>query len=115
MSLRFYRRRNIFPGLGLELSRSGPALSVGMRGAHVTVGRHGIRRTVGVPGSGLFYTSYSGRHSGFHSAAGQDQPLSREEQGAADHAAELLLLAAIAICLLLATIIVGGILALVML
>jgi hypothetical protein len=41
---------------------------MGVRGAHVTVGRRGITRTVGVPGTGVFYTSRSGRHTGVHSA-----------------------------------------------
>jgi hypothetical protein len=38
-SFRFYRRVHIFPGLTVNVSRSGPSLSVGVRGAHVTVGR----------------------------------------------------------------------------
>ncbi|MGO8843318.1 MAG: DUF4236 domain-containing protein [Methyloceanibacter sp.] len=49
--------------------RPGPSLSVGVRGAHVTVGRRGIRRTVGIPaGTGIFYTSSTGYHTGIHSA-----------------------------------------------
>ena len=51
----------------MNLSRSGPSLSFGVRGAHVTVGARGVRRTVGVPGTGLFYTSTSGHHTGVHS------------------------------------------------
>lgn len=50
------------------MSKSGPSLSVGVRGAHVTVGGHGVRRTVGLPGTGLFYTSHSGRHTGAHTS-----------------------------------------------
>lgn len=52
----------------MNLSRSGPSLSFGVRGAHLTVGSRGVRRTVGVPGTGLFYTSTSGHHTGVHSA-----------------------------------------------
>lgn len=74
MGLRFYRRVKVFPGLSVNFSRSGPRLSVGIRGAHVTVGRRGIRRTVGIPGNGIFYTSYRGYHTGVHSAAGQAAP-----------------------------------------
>jgi len=40
-----------------------------VRGAHVTVGRRGIRKTVGIPGTGIFYTSSSGYHPGVHSVA----------------------------------------------
>ena len=56
------------PGVRMNLSRSGPSLSFGVRGAHVTVGSKGVRRTVGVPGTGLFYTSTTGHHTGVHSA-----------------------------------------------
>ena len=52
----------------MNLSRSGPSLSLGVRGAHVTVVSRGVRRTVGVPGTGLFYTSTTGHHTGVHSA-----------------------------------------------
>ena len=52
----------------LNLSRSGPSLSLGVRGAHVTVGKRGVRRTVGIPGTGIFYTTTSGTHTGAHTA-----------------------------------------------
>lgn len=58
----------------MNLSRAGPSLSLGVRGAHVTVGKRGVRRTVGIPGSGLFYTSLSGHHSGAHTAPEFVQP-----------------------------------------
>ena len=68
MGLRFFRRKQLFPGLRLNMSKSGPSLSMGVRAAHVTVGRRGITRTVGIPGTGVFYTSRRGRHTGVHSA-----------------------------------------------
>jgi len=39
MGLRFYRRVKILPGLSVNVSKSGPSLSVGVRGAHVTFSR----------------------------------------------------------------------------
>ena len=72
MGFRFYRRVRLFPGLSVNLSRSGPSLSVGVRGAHVTVGRRGVTRTVGIPGTGVFYTSRTGTQSGVHSAPPPD-------------------------------------------
>jgi Protein of unknown function (DUF4236) len=68
MGLRFFRRRQLFPALRVNMSKSGPSVSVGVRGAHVTVGRRGVTRTVGIPGTGVFYTSRSGRHTGVHTA-----------------------------------------------
>ncbi len=52
-SLRFYRRLHVFPGLTVNLSRSGSSLSVGVRRAHLPFGKRGVTRTVGVFLSGL--------------------------------------------------------------
>jgi hypothetical protein len=56
MSIRFWRRVRIVPGLRVNLSKSGASLSVGRRGAWLTSGPRGQRVTVGLPGSGLFLT-----------------------------------------------------------
>lgn len=56
MGFRFFRRLRIFPGLTVNLSKVGASLSVGARGAHVTFGRRGVRETVGIPGTGIYYT-----------------------------------------------------------
>jgi len=66
--LRLFRRIRIAPGLTLNLTKHGASLSAGVRGAHITMGRTGIRRTVGIPGTGVFYTSHHGWSSGVHSA-----------------------------------------------
>jgi Protein of unknown function (DUF4236) len=66
MGLRFFRRRQLFRALRVNVSKSGPSVSVGVCGAHVTVGRRGVTRTVGIPGTGVFYTSRSGRHADVH-------------------------------------------------
>jgi hypothetical protein len=87
LGLRFYRRVHLAPGLSVNLSRSGPSLSFGVRGAHVTVGRRGVTRTIGLPGTGVFYTSRAGLHSGYHSAHA-DAPLTPDQQAAADRHVE---------------------------
>jgi hypothetical protein len=51
MGFRFYRRVRILPGVSVNFSRSGPSLSVGLRGPQVTVGRSEMRKTVGIPGT----------------------------------------------------------------
>jgi hypothetical protein len=56
MSLRLWRRKQLFPGLRMNLSRSGVSLSLGRRGAWYTSGRRGQRVTLGAPGTGLFWT-----------------------------------------------------------
>jgi Protein of unknown function (DUF4236) len=59
MSLRFFRRVRIAPGLRVNLSKSGASVSIGRRGAWYTVGPRGRRVTVGLPGTGLFWTEHA--------------------------------------------------------
>ena len=54
--LRLWRRIRVGPGVSLNLSKSGPSVSVGPRGAKTTIGRRGIRRTIGIPGTGIYAT-----------------------------------------------------------
>jgi tetratricopeptide (TPR) repeat protein len=61
--LRFRRTLRLAPGIRLNLSKSGLSTSFGPRGLHYTVG-HGRRRaTVGIPGTGVSYTTYSSAHA----------------------------------------------------
>ncbi len=57
---RFRKILNIFPGLRLNLSKSGASVSLGPKGLKYTAGPKGTRTTVGLPGSGLSYTNYHG-------------------------------------------------------
>jgi hypothetical protein len=82
-NFRFYRRVNLFPGLSLNLSKSGPSVTAGVRGAHVTVGSRGVRRTIGIPGTGLYWTDSRGASTGVHSAH-SDEELSPVAKGFAD-------------------------------
>jgi len=59
--LRFWRRFTIFPGVQLNISKSGISFSFGPRGAKFTVGPKGKRGTVGLSGTGLFYTKTTSR------------------------------------------------------
>jgi hypothetical protein len=58
----------IAPDVRINLSKSGVSTSIGVRGAHVTVGHGQVRETVGIPGSGISYTSVNSTHP--HEAAG---------------------------------------------
>jgi len=56
MGVRFQKRIKIFPGVYINLSKSGVSASVGGHGATVNVGSTGRKMvTVGVPGTGLSY------------------------------------------------------------
>ncbi len=106
-NFRFYRRMRIFPGLSVNLSKSGPSLTVGVSGAHVTVGPRGVRRTLGIPGTGIYYTSQSGYHTGIHSAH-TETPLSPAQQQRAHNAAGCLALVVIVGLALLIGIAIGS-------
>jgi hypothetical protein len=58
MPLRFQRRVRILPGISLNFNKRSVSASFGRPGAHITVGPKGRRTTVGLPGTGLSYTSY---------------------------------------------------------
>jgi hypothetical protein len=62
MGLRFRRSFKLLPGVRLNLGKRGASVSVGVRGAHVTYDRNGTRMTVGIPGTGLSYTSTTSAH-----------------------------------------------------
>ena len=57
MGFRFHRSVRLAKGLRLNFSKSGASLSVGGPGATVNLGRRGPRATVGLPGTGLSYSS----------------------------------------------------------
>lgn len=59
MGLRFTKRIKLFPGVSLNLSKSGVSVSAGPRGAKVTVGPKGVRKTIGIPGTGISHTEYT--------------------------------------------------------
>jgi hypothetical protein len=59
MGLRFQRRIKLFPGLHMNLSRSGVGLSIGGRGAHIGITARGQRyASVGLPGTGVSWREY---------------------------------------------------------
>lgn len=71
MGFRFRRSLRLFPGVRINLSRSGISASIGVRGAHITVGHGKVRETVGLPGSGISYTQTQGTHQEARSEAQQ--------------------------------------------
>ena len=54
---RFRRSIKIFPGIRWNFGKQSSSVSLGGRGFHYTIGTHGTRTTVGLPGTGLSYTS----------------------------------------------------------
>jgi hypothetical protein len=60
MGLRFRQSFKLFPGVRLNLSKSGISASFGAPGATLNIAPRRLRSTVGIPGTGL---SYQTQHS----------------------------------------------------
>lgn len=86
MGFRFQKRIKLFPGVSINLSKSGISTSVGTTGARYTVGNGKRRATVGLPGTGLSYTQVQSTRRKQNAA----QPAQREEDGI-DRALNLIL------------------------
>src|SRR5580704_7598803 len=74
MGFRFRRRLRIFPGLYLNVSKSGVTTSIGGHGATLNLSKRGTRTTIGLPGSGLSWRSptkpWEGGRVPIHTPAG---------------------------------------------
>jgi hypothetical protein len=51
---RLWRRKQVAPGVRINLSKSGPSITFGPKGAHVTYGPRGTTETIGLPGTGAY-------------------------------------------------------------
>ncbi len=60
MGLNFRKSFKIAPGVRLNVGKKGiSSLSVGGKGARVSIGKKGTTTSVGIPGSGLSYSSHT--------------------------------------------------------
>ena len=57
MGLRYRKSIKLGKGVRLNLSKSGPSVSVGTKGLRYTVGTKKSTATVGIPGTGIYYTT----------------------------------------------------------
>ena len=59
MGFRIHKSFKLLPGIKINLSKSGPSLSVGNKGMTFNLSPKGSRTTVGLPGTGASYSSFS--------------------------------------------------------
>jgi hypothetical protein len=62
MGFRFQRRLTLLKGLTLNMSKSGPSLTLGGRGASLNLGQRGITGNAGISGTGLSYRAKLSQH-----------------------------------------------------
>lgn len=56
MGFRFRKTIKLFPGVRINLGKSGVSTSIGRRGATLNISKRGTRGTVRVPGTGVSFT-----------------------------------------------------------
>lgn len=61
MGFRFRRSVSLFPGIRLNIGKTGIGVSAGIKGARVGVGSRGAYTSVGVPGTGVSMLNYMGK------------------------------------------------------
>ena len=54
---RFRKSVKILPGLKINFNKKGVSMTAGVRGMHCTIGKDKVHTTVGIPGTGLSYTT----------------------------------------------------------
>jgi hypothetical protein len=72
MGFRFRKSVRLMPGVRINISKSGTSLSLGGRGLTHNISRRGNRTTVGIPRTGLSYSSNTGKFK----RRGSQNPLS---------------------------------------
>ena len=83
MPIRFRKTITLFPGVRLNLSKSGMSLSVGKRGAFtLNFSKHGVRQTTDLPGEGLYHTSYLFRNNEDDNEKGEKTRQAEKEERA---------------------------------
>ncbi len=63
---RFRKYIKLFPGIRLNVSKSGVSTSIGKKGATVNLSTRGAKGTVGVPGTGMSYSKNFAGGKGYY-------------------------------------------------
>lgn len=83
MGMRFRKSVKICKGVKVNFSKSGASLSLGGRGHSMNFGGRGVRSTVGIPGTGL---SYSTKVGGSHKSRSSSHRSSSSRSGSRSNA-----------------------------
>lgn len=58
MPIRFQRQFTLFPGVKVNLSKTGMSITIGGKGFHLNFSKRGVMQTTNLPGKGLSHRSY---------------------------------------------------------
>lgn len=58
MPIRFHRQFTLFPGVKVNVSKTGMSITLGGKGFHLNLSKRGVMQTTNLPGKGLSHRSY---------------------------------------------------------
>jgi len=58
MPIRFHRQFTLFPGVKVNVSKTGMSITIGGKGFHLNLSKRGVMQTTNLPGKGLSHRSY---------------------------------------------------------
>lgn len=103
MGLRFRKSFKIAPGVKVNLNKKSTSVTFGGKGAHYTINSKGKRTaSVGIPGTGLYYTETSNSNSYNSGSTSTTQSSSKNTEGRKKRGCLFYIMALIIICVALA-------------
>src|SRR5512145_2658838 len=64
MPIRFHRQFTLFPGVKVNVSKTGMSITLGGKGFHLNLSKRGVMQTTNLPGKGLSHRSYIFKNDG---------------------------------------------------
>ena len=64
MPIRFHRQFTLFPGVKVNISKTGMSITIGGKGFHLNFSKRGVMQTTNLPGKGLSHRSYLFKNDG---------------------------------------------------
>jgi hypothetical protein len=86
MPIRFHRQFTLFPGVKVNVSKTGMSITIGGKGFHLNLSKRGVMQTTNLPGKGLSHRSYifkSDQDEEEKEDTREDKPSSRKAEGRA--------------------------------
>jgi len=73
MPIRFHRQFTLFPGVKVNVSKTGMSITLGGKGFHLNLSKRGVMQTTNLPGKGLSHRSYILKNEGDNESKEDDE------------------------------------------
>ena len=84
MPIRFHRQFTLFPGVKVNVSKTGISVTLGGKGFHLNLSKRGVMQTTNLPGKGLSHRSYIFKNDGDDDNKTDDEQEDRSSNTAED-------------------------------